>query len=240
MSALLVGGAVACAVVAATGPPARSPAGRRGHVPSRRSLGGGPVEPTVDLAAALLVVAAQLRAGATPALAWSRAIGRGYRAAVPTTADLVAATAPAPSPSLPPVIRSSLARLRARGGAQPVSHAHRERVAAVIAATALADDLGAPLAGVLERLAVAVAADAEAEAEVRAAVAGPRATAGVLTWLPVLGLLVGAALGADPVAVVLDGGLGATAAGLGVGLVCAGRWWTRALLRRAAASGRAS
>jgi tight adherence protein B len=116
--------------------------------------------------------------------------------------------------------------------------AHRERVAAVLAATALADDLGAPLAGVLERLADAVAADAEAEAEVRAAVAGPRATARVLTWLPVLGLLVGTALGAQPVATLLHGGLGAVAAVLGAVLLVVGRAWTQALLRRAEAGGR--
>ncbi|GIG22144.1 hypothetical protein Cch01nite_28680 [Cellulomonas chitinilytica] len=252
MSALLVGVAVAGTVLATCGPPARPPAhpvapGRRHDRGWRLSRTATPIGPIVDLAAALHVVSAQLRAGATPATAWSRALGRGPAGGdVPTAAELVAATSPLPSRLLPPVdrairaVRVGLALGRAGGVTSPGTAAHRERVAAVLAATALADDLGAPLAGVLERLAGAIAADAEAEAEVRAAVAGPRATARVLTGLPLLGLLVGAALGADPVAAVGHGGAGALAAVLGVALLAVGRVWTDGLLRRAAASGRPS
>ena len=248
MSALVVGGAVAAAVLAAAGPGARPPVRhvrRAGEAVQTRAVAGG----SVDLAAALLVVSAQLRSGASPAAAWARALGVVPRGAdVPTATDLLAATAPPPR-AVPPQVRAVLGRL---GGAPPAGWAalvpghrervaaHRERVAAVLAATGLADELGAPLAAVLERLARAVAADAEAEAVVRAAVAGPRATARVLTWLPALGLVVGAALGADPVAVVRHGGVGALAALVGVALLVAGRVWTAALLRRAALAGRAT
>jgi len=103
-----------------------------------------------------------------------------------------------------------------------------------VAAARLSDELGAPLSGVLDRIASAVAADEEAEDERRAALAGPRATARVLAWLPLLGLLLGGLLGADPVGVVLSGGLGTMAAALGAALLLLGRWWTGALLRRAA------
>ncbi|MGY4645405.1 type II secretion system F family protein [Cellulomonas sp. URHB0016] len=247
MNALLVGIAVACAVVGVTGPPGRPPVRlavpRAGDASSRIARSPAPERTTVDLAAALLVVVAELRAGARPAVAWGRALGPvDLGRDVPTAMELLVATTPQPAGALPRRLRAWQTKLvRARGGPF-VQHtrAHRERVAAVLAATALADDLGAPLAGVLERLAGAIAADAEAESEMRAAIAGPRATAGVLTWLPVLGLLVGAALGAEPVAAVREGGLGAGAACLGVGLLLAGRGWTRALLRRAADGGRAS
>ena len=112
-----------------------------------------------------------------------------------------------------------------------------QRARAVLAATRLADELGAPLAGVLERIAFAVAADEEADGERRAALAGPRSTAQVLAWLPLLGVALGALLGADPVAVVLSGGLGTASAVLGVTMLLLGRWWTAALLTRAGRAG---
>ncbi|MBO9555465.1 MAG: type II secretion protein F [Cellulomonas sp.] len=196
-------------------------------------------------------MSAQLRSGAGPAAAWARALGiAAGSTGVPTPEGLLAATAPsAASSRWQRPVRAVLGPLATplAGRSVPLVAgnrerlaAHRERVAAVLAATTLADDLGAPLAAVLERLAGAVAADAEAEAEVRAAVAGPRATARVLTWLPLLGLVVGAALGADPVGAVARGGAGALAALLGVALLVAGRAWTGALLRRAAVAGRAT
>ena len=89
----------------------------------------------------------------------------------------------------------------------------------------------------LERIASAVAADEEADGERRAALAGPRSTAQVLAWLPLLGVALGALLGADPVAVVLSGGLGTASAVLGVVMLLLGRWWTAALLARAGRAG---
>ena len=89
----------------------------------------------------------------------------------------------------------------------------------------------------LDRLASAVAADEEAEGARRAALAGPRSTAQVLAWLPLLGVALGALLGADPVGVMLSGGLGTTSALLGVVLLLVGRWWTSALLSRAGRAG---
>ncbi len=97
----------------------------------------------------------------------------------------------------------------------------------------MAQQLGAPLAAVLDEVAAAVAADAEAEAELAAALAGPRASVRVLLGLPVLGVLLGAAAGADPVGVLLDGRLGTVSGVLGCGLVAGGWGWTRLLVARA-------
>jgi len=110
-------------------------------------------------------------------------------------------------------------------------------VAAVIAAARLAEELGAPLAGMLDRVALAVTADAEAEQELAAALSGPRATARVLAWLPLLGVVLAVALGADPLTVTLGGGLGTWAVLAGLGLLVTGRLWVRGMLR--AATGRA-
>lgn len=201
-------------------------AGRHPARPGPRHPGG------TDLAAVLLATSAQLRAGVGPADAWGRTIGAQATGAVPTEEALLAATSGS----------GSATRLRSWGGFAGSSRrgprraraGDRQRARAVVAAARLSDELGAPLSGVLDRIASAVAADEEAEGERRAALAGPRATARVLAWLPLLGLLLGGLLGADPVGVVLSGGLGTMAAALGAALLLLGRWWTGALLRRAA------
>ncbi|MEZ0448179.1 type II secretion protein F [Cellulomonas sp. ICMP 17802] len=204
----LVGVLVGLAVAFARPSGRRLPGAARLARPARTPRSTGPPR---DFSSILLGAAAQLRAGASPAEAWARALGDPAVGAVPSVGAVLRATG------------------RRRPGA---GDAQRARV--VVAAARLSDDLGAPLAGVVERIAAAVAADEEAEGERRAALAGPRATARVLAWLPVLGLLLGVALGADPVGVVVSGGLGTAAAVLGLALLLLGRWWTSALLARAA------
>jgi tight adherence protein B len=66
----------------------------------------------------------------------------------------------------------------------------------------------------------------------RAALAGARATATVLAGLPVLGVLLGEAMGARPVAVLLGGGLGGILLVVGVTLVVAGLAWTRRITEK--------
>ncbi len=189
-----------------------------------RSTGRGRRHPA-GLVHVVSAVAALLRSGMAPAAAWGRVLGVPPGPdGVPRLADLVGSGTRVPQvPSPRPV-----AFLSRRGRAVPVEGAR-----AVVAAGRLAATLGTPLAPVLDRLAESLAADEEVEAERRAAVAGPRASAALLSWLPVLGVVLGTALGADPLGVVLRGGLGATSALLGVTLLVVGRWWTRRLVRAA-------
>jgi tight adherence protein B len=162
-----------------------------------------------DLATAAIDVAGRLRAGADPASAWQAVLGvRLAPGAAPTMDDLAAVTG------------------------------DRAQAAVVVAAGRLAAELGAPLAQLLDGVAAQLAAEAEVEGERRAALAGPRATARVLTWLPVLGVVLGTAVGADPVAVLLDGGIGSAALACGVLLLWVGQLWTRRLAASAAAAGR--
>jgi tight adherence protein B len=72
-----------------------------------------------------------------------------------------------------------------------------------------------------------------AETELRAAVAGPRASATVLAGLPVLGLLMGSGVGADPWGVLTTTGTGNALLVVGVGLELAGMAWSARLVRRA-------
>ncbi|MFF8591961.1 type II secretion system F family protein [Streptomyces sp. NPDC015220] len=100
----------------------------------------------------------------------------------------------------------------------------------------VAVDQGAGLAAGLERLEAALRADRDQRADLRAQLAGARATTVMLAGLPALGLLLGAAMGADPLHVLLH-----TPAGLGclfVGAVLegAGLWWASAIVRRVEAA----
>lgn len=221
--------------------PGQAGSGAGGSPESRRPrwtlrLPGRGRDPVEDgrLPAALVEVASLLRAGVTPADAWSLVLGTPVPDRVPTVAQLAA------------VAGGDRAARRAGGSRGGGGSARRSRgspgapLAAVVAAARMADELGAPLAGVLDQVAAAIAAQAEADADVEAALAGPRSSARVLAWLPLLGLVLGTALGANPVRVLLGGGLGSAAGALGALLVLVGRRWSGALLRRAARAGGAA
>lgn len=156
---------------------------------------------------AVLAVAAALRAGASPPEAWQRSWAVAAPDGIPSFAD-------------------------ARRWCADDRHA-----AAVVAGARLAARTGAPLAAVLDRVGAALADDEAVEVQRRAALAGPRATVRVLTWLPLVGAGLGWSLGADPVGVLLDGGVG-TVLLVGAGLLTwAGRRWSGRLLRTAREAG---
>lgn len=102
----------------------------------------------------------------------------------------------------------------------------------IAAVWAVAVAVGAPLADTLRSAAAALRDATEVRAEVAVALAEPIATARLLTWLPLLGLPLGAALGLDPLR-VLDEPLGGGALVAGLLLVGASHAWTRHLARRA-------
>ncbi|MET9866081.1 type II secretion system F family protein [Streptomyces sp. NPDC006386] len=100
----------------------------------------------------------------------------------------------------------------------------------------VAVDQGAGLAAGLDRLAAALRAERDQRCDLRAQLAGARATAVMLAGLPALGLLIGGALGADPLHVLLHtpAGLGCLVAG-GV-LEGLGVWWVLRIVRGAEAA----
>ncbi|MGX9887380.1 type II secretion system F family protein [Streptomyces sp. NPDC002276] len=89
----------------------------------------------------------------------------------------------------------------------------------------VAVDQGAGLAAGLDRLEGALRADRDQRADLRAQLAGARATAVMLAGLPVLGLLLGAAMGADPLRVLLHSGAGLGCLVVGGLLEGLGMWW---------------
>ncbi|MGV4929971.1 type II secretion system F family protein [Streptomyces sp. BHT-5-2] len=131
-------------------------------------------------------VAAELRAGRQPDRA------------------LVAAGAPGPGEAGPAVLAAARyggdvpGALRA-AARQPGA----EGLAGAAACWQVAVEGGAGLARGLERIAAGLAVQRDQREELRAQLAGPRATALILALLPVGGLLMGGALGADPLGVLL-------------------------------------
>ncbi|MFS4104896.1 type II secretion system F family protein [Streptomyces sp. PD-S100-1] len=100
----------------------------------------------------------------------------------------------------------------------------------------VAVDQGAGLAAGLDRLEAALRADRDQRCDLRAQLAGARATAVMLAGLPVLGLLLGTAMGADPLHVLLHTGAGLGCLVVGGVLEGAGLWWASGIVRRAEAA----
>lgn len=103
----------------------------------------------------------------------------------------------------------------------------------VLAAARLSHRSGAPAAAVLEEVVAGLHREADEAAQRRSALAGPRATARLLGWLPALGLVLGLGLGADPLSVLVDGAGGTALLGAGLLASAAGHGWTRRILGRA-------
>ncbi|WP_406177881.1 type II secretion system F family protein [Streptomyces sp. NBC_00996] len=100
----------------------------------------------------------------------------------------------------------------------------------------VAVDRGAGLAAGLDRLEGALRAERDQRADLRAQLAGARSTAVMLAGLPVLGLLLGTALGADPLHVLLHTGPGLGCLLVGGVLEGAGLCWALRIVRGAEAA----
>ena len=97
----------------------------------------------------------------------------------------------------------------------------------------MSESAGAPLATRLERAAEHAEERIDALLGRQSALAAPRATGRILSWLPLLGLGLGVLMGSDPVGVLTGSILGALTGLFGLGLAFAGRRWTAALVHRA-------
>ncbi|WP_212911693.1 type II secretion system F family protein [Streptomyces sp. TS71-3] len=95
----------------------------------------------------------------------------------------------------------------------------------------VAVDSGAGLAAGLDRLEAALRAEQSQRADLRAQLSGPRSTAALLAVLPVFGLLLGGALGARPLHVLLHTGAGLGCLLVGGVLEGTGLWWALRIVR---------
>lgn len=204
------GGAVAGALVAAA-----AGSRRRG-----RKVAGIAAATAEQVAESLHRITDELRAGSHP----SAALG-GVRADGPHARDVLgpAAAAARLGDDVPTALRRTAAERRAVAPAL-------ERIAS---AWSLSDRHGIPLAELLAGVLADIRWRVRFGNTVRAQLAGPRATAAVLTALPALGLGLGQLIGAEPISVLRSGLLGQALLVVGVGLAAAGSAWSEHILRSA-------
>ncbi|WP_413248607.1 type II secretion system F family protein [Sinomonas flava] len=229
-----------------------------GRAPWRGRGHASPAEELQSVAILVAQLSALLRAGRSPVQMWHQAAAsqagpgsseergaRAGRSASGGATDPEGADGPAGEAAF---VLSAAARAAQLG--RPVGDAIRSAAVgrrrgsrgsavwegpwtSVAACIETAEASGSPLAGVLDRLAALLEADADAAAARAVALAGPRATAQVLSVLPVAGLGLGFLMGADPVGVLLSTPVGAACLSLGAILTLAGRWWSARLVRSA-------
>lgn len=116
----------------------------------------------------------------------------------------------------------------------------RERLHDLQLSLRMSESTGAPLATSLERAAEHAEERIDALLGRQSALAAPRATGRILSWLPLLGLGLGVLMGSDPVGVLTGSILGVLTGLLGLGLAFVGRRWTAALVHRAEVESAAS
>ncbi|KQN84519.1 hypothetical protein ASE96_17195 [Arthrobacter sp. Leaf69] len=212
--------------------------------------------PAVSMNLIVQQLAALLRGGRTPARLWdelwllhvgdpaasvSGEATAGQQVLAPESVRMLAAARAAAMRGAPvgAAIRSAGAAASGRtAGATRTSGArawvYERRVWFQLAACFdVAEATGCPLADVLTRFAAQLEAEDDAEAARQTALAGPRATVRLLTWLPFLGLGLGLLLGVDPVEVLLGTPWGVAALAAGLALTVAGRFWSARLVRSA-------
>jgi tight adherence protein B len=163
-----------------------------------------------DLAETLRSFVAELRAGAHPVAA----------------AESVAKDAP---PAGAEAMRAIASTARVGGNVEQTTQEFAELAHAWV----LAQQHGLPLADVLAEVARDLDQRARFARQGQAKMAGPRASAAVLAGLPVIGLVLGEAMGASPLRVLATTGLGQVVLVLGVAFICAGVLWSARLTQRA-------
>lgn len=178
--------------------------------PHRRRRGAADAGET-GAVEAVRTLAVLLQAGAAPLAAWRHLAESGSVVAV----GVVAATEQG---------RPLVEAIRDAGGVWRI----------VAAAWGVAGTVGAPLGEVLRAIADALQGADDIRAEVSVALAEPAGTARLMLWLPLVGLLLGSALGFDTLTVLFTQPAGGGCLAAGLGLLLLARGWTRAMVRRAA------
>lgn len=217
-----------------------------------RSHGAGK-GPAISMTLVVQQLAALLKGGRTPARLWEelwlvysgRPGDASHRSEPPGAGRL------GPALSAGSVAMLAAARAAAFRGS-PVSDAIRTSAPGAFPRTSgrepriwyelaacfdIAEASGCPLADVLTRFAAQLEVEDDAEAARQTALAGPKATVSLLTWLPLMGLGLGIALGVDPIAILVGTPLGMAALAAGAALTAAGRIWSARLVRAAAGAG---
>ncbi|MGV4301418.1 type II secretion system F family protein [Trueperella pyogenes] len=180
--------------------------------------------PSLDMGAIVTEVATRLRSGSTPERAWSQTL---EHAGLPVT-DLVL-----DADGVPLALRQ-LEHMRWRERRRVgVNDVVLHTLPATYAVCMMSFRTGAPMAEVLEACAAGITESGEAKSAREVALAGPQTSARMLAVLPIFGLLLGFALGADPLCFLFTTPLGHLTLAAGVAFEAVGVVWTRRMVARA-------
>lgn len=151
-------------------------------------------------------VVADLKAGALIGAAFSRA-----------ASDLPEST--------PPEIADTLKAVTAhvhRGGSAHHVLARRPELAGIARMWSVAESHGLSAAQMLDQARTRLSARASHRNSTTASLQGPQATAGILAFLPLVGIGLGTSMGADPAGLLFGGGTGGVLLVVGTALLCGG------------------
>ena len=109
----------------------------------------------------------------------------------------------------------------------------RDGVRALMACWRVAEQHGPGLADAIDGLVSSLREGEEHRRRIGAELAGPRATTRLLALLPVVGIAMGEALGAGPVAFLVGSPLGRADLAAGIALELLGIWWMSQIAKRA-------
>lgn len=205
MIAVLVGIAAAAAVLSG-GFPRRLPKPKKTRAARRSRSFQLPKRHDIDLGVLASEVATRLRAGMGVERAWELSLERsGLPARVPTL-DRQG------TPRILIELQNQVgfvAEMKAFvTGAPRISHLTRVALPSLLAATRLTWQTGAPMADVLDECAEGLTEAGEAQSAREIALQGPKSTAKMLAWLPLVGLGLGIMMRVDPLGFLLGTGLG--------------------------------
>ena len=182
----------------------------------------------IDMGIILTEVATRLRSGAAIDAAWSETLRHCgiVRDGDGTVFMLDNEGVPQPLRRLWGL--NPIARMR-----QGVTPIVLDSIPATIAVCRMGHSTGAPMADILDACALGVTEAIEARAAREVALAGPESSAYMLALLPIIGVALGYAMGADPLGFLLGSMLGNTV--LAAGIICeiSGILLVRKLVQRA-------
>ncbi len=176
---------------------------------------------------------------AAGAMAADLAAGRSPLAAVEALAEEHRATRASPAAALLGKQLAGIAATGQLGGDVPAAWRRASQVPgghgllAIGAAWSVAESTGAGLVEVLDPVVAGLRDQAAGRRSIDVALAGARATASLLAGLPLIGLAMGAGLGASPVDFLLDTSWGRACLVVGFGLELLGLTWTERLAESA-------
>ena len=234
MTAALAGFALAAAVLVG-GRSRRLPRTRVSRNRTRRQRFRLPKRHDIDLGVLATDVATRLRAGLGVDQAWRVSL---QRAGLPAREPVLDGRGTPRILAELDAQEGLVADLRSLvTGQARITHLTRVTLPSLLAATRLTWETGAPMADVLDECAEGLTEAGEAQTARQVALQGPKSTAAMLAWLPLLGLVLGILMGVDPLSFLLGTTLGKLFLALGLIFEAAGILIVRKMVHSAQTDG---